>query len=226
MRPRIGITTSYNDGKQSIDHYYIQAIESAGGLPLIAPMLTTADSAQAFASILDGLVITGGPGITRGLVGALPQDLSPVDPVRDKSDRLIYEAFIDQRPMLGICYGMQFINAMHGGTIFADVTHQQSNTINHSNGRGAEPHFVNITEGTQLARTLDTSKIKVNTYHIQAVEKIGEGLQVSATAPDGIIEGIESSDGRIIGVQFHPERMGDSMKPLFKDFVARCRVVS
>ncbi|MGB7340244.1 MAG: gamma-glutamyl-gamma-aminobutyrate hydrolase family protein [Phototrophicaceae bacterium] len=223
MRPRIGITTSYNDGKQSIDHYYIQAIEAAGAVPIIAPMLTTQDTAQAFASILDGLIITGGPGITRGLIGDLPEDLSPVDPIRDESDRLIYEAFAEQRPLLGICYGMQFINAMHGGTIFADVTQQQSHAINHSNGRGADPHFVNIVEGTKLYRTLDTSKIKVNTYHIQAVDSVGEGLRVSATAPDGIIEAIESSDGRIMGVQFHPERMGDSMMPLFKDFVARCQ---
>jgi len=223
MKPRIGITTSYKDGTQSISHYYIQAIEAAGGVPIIAPMLETDEAAEAFAEILDGLVMTGGPGITRGLVGELPEDLSAVDPVRDSGDERIYRAFAEKRPMLGICYGMQFINAMHGGTIYADVNKQHSNSMNHSDGRGAEPHFVNIVENTSLYRVLDTPKIKVNTYHIQALETVGDGLTVSATAPDGIIEGIESNDGRIIGVQFHPERMGDSMKPLFRDFIERCK---
>ena len=118
---------------------------------------------------------------------------------------------------------MQFINAMHGGTIYADVTKQHNNADNHSDGRGAEPHFVNIVEQSALYRSLNTPKIKVNTYHIQALETVGDGLTVSATAPDGVIEGIESSDGRVIGVQFHPERMGASMIPLFRDFIARCK---
>ncbi|MEO1287078.1 MAG: gamma-glutamyl-gamma-aminobutyrate hydrolase family protein [Chloroflexota bacterium] len=223
MKPKIGITTSYNDGKQSIHHSYIQAIESAGGIPIIAPMLSDEETAQAFASLLDGLVMTGGPGITRGLVGDLPDDLPPVDPVRDTSDELIYRAFAESRPMLGICYGMQFINAMHGGTIYGDLQKEQSGSINHSSGRGAEPHFVEIASDSNLYQSLETLKIKVNTYHIQALASVGDNLRVSATAPDGTIEAIESNDGRFIGVQFHPERMGDSMMPLFKDFVARCR---
>ncbi len=223
MKPRIGITTSYKDDTQSVSHYYVRAIESAGGIPIIAPMLETDETAEAFAEILDGLVMTGGPGITRGLIGNLPDDIAPVDPVRDAGDERIYRAFAGKRPLLGICYGMQFINAMHGGTIYADVTKQHAHADNHSNGRGADPHFVNIAENTSLYQSLNTPKIKVNTYHIQALETVGEGLKVSATAPDGVIEGIETSDGRILGVQFHPERMGDSMMPLFRDFIARCQ---
>lgn len=223
MTARIGITTSYKDGTQSVSHYYIQAIEKAGGTPLIAPMFATDSAAQDFASLIDGLVMTGGPGITRGLVGALPDDINPVDAIRDSSDERLYRAFAEQRPILGICYGMQFINAMRGGEIYADVQQQQAHAFNHSDGRGAEAHFINIDQGSMLYHSLDTLQIKVNTYHIQALKTVGQGLKVSATAPDGVIEGVESTDGRIIGVQFHPERMGESMMPLFRDFVARCR---
>ena len=221
-RKRIGITTSYNNGTQSVDHAYIQAIEAAGGLPIIVPMLSTAEAARAFSGLLDGLVITGGPGITRGLVGQLPDDLGPVDDVRDTADRLIYDTFADdERPVLGICYGMQFINAAAGGTLYGDLSQHVAGASQHSPKRGGQPHPVRIQPGTRL-HTLLGAEITANTYHLQALAEVGDGLRVTATSPDGVIEGIESDDGRLIGVQFHPERMTDVTAPLFADFVARC----
>jgi putative glutamine amidotransferase len=222
MRPRIGITTSYNDGTQKLSHYYVQAIEAAGGLPIIVPMLESNDAALELASLLDGLLMTGGPGITRGLVGNLPADLPPVDAVRDRSDERIYRAIVN-RPIFGICYGMQFVNAMHGGTIYADVNQAQPEALKHSTERGAEAHFIHIEQDSILYDILDTTDINVNTYHIQALATVGEGLHVSARASDGVIEAIESTGGRIMGMQFHPERMGDSMLPLFHDFVKKCQ---
>lgn len=222
MKPRIGITTSYNDGTQKLNHYYVQAVEAAGGLPIIVPMLESDDAAVEFASLLDGLLMTGGPGITRGLVGELPEDLAPVDAVRDSSDERIYCA-MGNRPIFGICYGMQFINAMHGGTLYGDLNQSLPDALLHSNGRGAEPHFIHIEQDSRLHNILDTTDINVNTYHIQSVATVGEGLHISAKASDGVIEAIESADGRIMGMQFHPERMGESMLPLFRDFVDKCR---
>jgi len=220
-RPRIGITTSYNNGKQSVSHYYVDAIEAAGGLPLLVPMVQNTESMRDFTALLDGLVITGGPGITRGLIGDLPADLPPVEPTRDRADELAYDAMQD-KPVLGICYGMQFINAMAGGRIYSDIVEHIGGAIVHSHERGGTDHPVYF-EQNSLLHDLFGDELTVNTYHKQAIATVGNDLTIVGRGPDGVIEAIESPDGRVIGVQFHPERMIDRTHPLFKDFVDRCR---
>lgn len=206
-RPRIGIATSFQQGEQQIALAYIHAIEKAGGLPLIIPYLTDEQALTALVQSLDGLLMTGGPAIQTRMLGEKPDDLGETDPLRLKMDALIFEVFqATGKPFLGICYGMQFLNAALGGTIFADVHQNRAGTALHSNRRGATTHDVLIHPETQLRKILGTDHVMVNTRHIQAVCDVGAGLRVSATAPDGVIEAIEDETGRLIGVQFHPER--------------------
>lgn len=220
MTVKIGITTSLNDGEQRLDRRYIQAIERAGGLPMIVPMMDGLDHLDAFADLLDGLVITGGPAVTDGLVGALPEDLGRTDPARVRADKRVLQRFLhNRRPVLGICYGMQLLNAQFGGTIYADVEHQQPGTLVHAKQRGGTTHPLVIDPTSHLYECLGRDQLDVNTRHVQAVERVGRGLRVSATAPDGVIEAIESADGRLMGMQFHPERMPDDMAPLFTRLV-------
>ncbi len=223
-RPRIGITTSFNEGEQRVDHRYVQAIERAGGLPIIIPMLGDDEATELLAGMLDGLVVTGGPAVVDGLVGSLPDDISPTDPVRLASDKRILASFLNRRkPVLGICYGMQLANALNGGQIYADVEQQKDGSAVHSQKRGGTVHDILVEPETILQSILGTAGIEVNTRHIQAIMTLGSGYRIAALAPDAVIEAIESIDGAFIGVQFHPEQMGAKGAPLFSYLVDRAK---
>ena len=216
--PIIGITTSLkmdrngNASEQSLGYAYVHAIERAGGCPLILPMPESQATLKPVLDLIDGLVIVGGPGMTDGLIGPLPDDMPPVAPQRMQADTWAFEFAREKGlPILGICYGMQFANARFGGTIYADVQNQlgvAGHSPKRNDGKDIR-HPVILEPGTHLERLVGHAgrEIEVNSYHIQGVERIGDGLRLTARSADGVIEGIESEDGRICGVQFHPERL-------------------
>ncbi len=218
MAARIGITTSFEASENRLDHQYVRAVEKVGGLPILVPVL---DSAATIVPVLDGLLIPGGPAVTQGLVGMLPNDLAAADPRHTASVTAVLQACVAVgKPVLGICYGMQLMNAVAGGSIYGDVEREMANAVVHSDKRGAECHALLLSRGSWLHRILGTDATTVNTRHLQAVATPGAGYLVSATAPDGVVEAIEDATGSMIGVQFHPERMGTAMRPLFAHFVA------
>ena len=218
----IGITTSFKDGEQRLDRRYVTAIEEAGGVPVLLP---TTDADATFETLLnqiDALVVPGGPAVTEGLTGPVPDDLESLDGLRADSDQRWMEAcWRTGRPILGICYGMQRLNALAGGTIYGDVEAEHDGARTHSQKRGGTTHPVTLAEGSSLRRWLDTDTLTVNTRHLQAVASLGNGFSVAATAPDGVIEAIEHENGRLVGVQFHPERMGAVTQPLFRTLIER-----
>ena len=125
---------------------------------------------------------------------------------------------MNTKPVLGICYGMQLINAVRGGTIFADVQRQLDLNEQHSSKRGAGRHPLIISKSSHLNGIVGDQSVSVNTHHIQAIAAAGNHLRVSATSPDGVIEAIETDDGRILGVQFHPEKSQTIGLQILKNF--------
>ena len=218
MNPLIGITTSLESGQQRLDLDYVQCVEIAGGVPVLLPMVQDAGMAEQVCASLAGLLIPGGPGITMNMAGSLPEALPPVDARRWHSDVFYWKAAGTRNlPVLGICYGMQLMNVLCGGTLYADVERQHPGAMVHSEKRGAKTHPVKVKPDSYLNRLVRTSELQVNSRHLQAVEHPGAGLEVSARSPDGVIEAIESPDGRYLGVQFHPEKI--PLRPLFSHLV-------
>lgn len=191
---------------------------------MIVPIVDRPETLKAIVSELDALVITGGPAVTDGLLGKLPGDIREADPARTAADRAILQAFLrSERPVLGVCYGMQLINAFFGGTIYADVQRQHPGSLIHSEKRGGSEHAVSFEPGSWLEKLIGQTTGSVNTRHIQAVADPGHSVVVTCRAEDDVIEGIETADGRIVGVQFHPELMVDRALPLFSHLIDYAR---
>ena len=203
-QPKIGLinTWAFLD-----DH--IRCILDAGGLPVMLPVAAGAENAPHYVDMLDGLLIPGGEDVTPFLYGQ-----EPVPQVklirRDKDDfemALIRAAVAQHKPVFGICRGQQLINVTLGGTLVQDVPTQGGSISHHQDGAIPDEllHSVEIEKDSHLYKLFGKTRLEVNTYHHQAVKEAAPDLRVVATAPDGIVEAIESKDGYVFGVQWHPE---------------------
>lgn len=212
---------------------YAESISAAGAIPLLMPYLEARQNDEAyireFLNLADGVVLPGGSDIDPALYGSYPQkNLGSITPERDRWELKILKIAKEMgKPILGICRGFQLINVFYGGSLKVDVCGNSVETkIPHMASmvpKYYKTHKLNIKPGTRLAEVFAASEIAVNSFHHQAVDKVGNNLKVSAVAPDGFVEGIEDSDyPYLVGVQWHPEMMA-TREPvqlkLFEDFV-------
>jgi len=215
--PRIavaGVTRQWDGAPRvGVNAAYVRAVLAAGGLPVIfVPDFTPEQTIELFGDC-DGLLLTGGEDVDPSHYGAAPHPrLGTVDPRRDADElALVAEARARELPILAICRGIQLLDVAMGGTLYQDLPSQRPGNIEHDSPspRDVRSHPVNIVEHSRLAQILDATHLDVNSLHHQAVDRVGEGLVVTATAPDGVIEGIESSDPHewIVAVQWHPEEL-------------------
>jgi putative glutamine amidotransferase len=187
---------------------YAAKIAQAGGLPV---MLTAAAPVDDLAERLDGLLLTGGSDVAPACYGAEEDpDLGTVEPERDEFELGLLEAVTAlDRPVLGICRGLQVINVWAGGTLHQHVPEH----LQLDQPPAERIHTVKIDPATSYGLRYP-EEISVNTYHHQTVDEVGKGLAVVGRAPDGVIEMIEHEDHRIVAVQWHPELL-DDLDPSF-----------
>lgn len=229
-KPLIGITANYTDGDASLrDRYYTQ-IADAGGVPVIIPPLADKDIIINTLDNIDALLLTGGADHNPLWSGQQPQPgLHNINQARDLPELLATRLACNrQMPILGICRGMQTIAIALGGEVCQDIPHTPK-LIKHSQeaDRTEPTHSVDIEPDSALHGIFGTDRIFVNSFHHQAVTSPGKGMRITATAPDGTAEAMESTCHKpVIGVQWHPEWMGADGMPLFRWLVDEARLFS
>ena len=229
-KPLIGITANYTDGDASLrDRYYTQ-IADAGGVPVIIPPLADKDIIINTLDNIDALLLTGGADHNPLWSGQQPQPgLHNINQARDLPELLATRLACNrQMPILGICRGMQTIAIALGGEVCQDIPHTPK-LIKHSQeaDRTEPTHSVDIEPASALHDIFGTDRIFVNSFHHQAVTSPGKGMRITATAPDGTAEAMESTCHKpVIGVQWHPEWMGADGLPLFRWLVDEARLFS
>lgn len=206
----------------------VDALSAAGLLSIILPYNEKAD-AKDYVSSFDGLVIPGGPNMSPKFYGEEP--LWCIGATYEKRDKfeveLIKAAMAAEKPIFGICRGLQVINVALGGSLWQDMQVQcPSITIQHMQKTPVTlaTHSIEIEPGSRLHSILGNS-CRVNSFHKEGVKKLGEGLAVTARSADGCIEAFESKDNDLItAVQWHPENMAadrKDMAALFAHFAER-----
>ena len=220
-RPMIGLTGNCADIDVTIRNYYHKQIVAAGGVPVIIPPVADKDVIINTLERLDAIILTGGADYNPLWAGEEPSaKLHHINAQRDLPELLITRlAYNRNIPMLGICRGIQTLAMALDGKVIQDISETTPNTIKHSQDADTcEPtHSVSVAEGSMLHDVYGKDKLYVNSFHHQAVGDCGPKFIVTAKANDGVVEAIESSEYRkIMGVQWHPECMGDDGQPLFK----------
>ena len=220
-RPMIGLTGNCADIDVTIRNYYHKQIVAAGGVPVIIPPVDDKNVIINTLERLDAIILTGGADYNPLWAGEEPSaKLHHINAQRDLPELLITRlAYNRNIPMLGICRGIQTLAMALDGKVIQDISETIPNTIKHSQDADTcEPtHSVSVAEGSMLHDVYGKDKLYVNSFHHQAVGDCGPKFIVTAKASDGVVEAIESSEYRkIMGVQWHPECMGDDGQPLFK----------
>src|SRR5829696_34397 len=219
MRPLIGVTTSElrpsgagtlrRQGEpahpeMALGMTYLQAIERAGAVPVVLPPCVS--DLESLISRLDGVCLSGGPDLDPEAYGASERhtELGPTEPSLDAFELALAGAALERgMPLLGICRGAQALNVACGGSLHQHLPgHRQSEPGSRAS------HEIEVLAGTRLAALIGAGPVAVNSFHHQAVDRVGHGLRVAAFAADGTVEAIEGA-GFSVGVQWHAEALAD-----------------
>lgn len=227
-KPIIGVMPLVDDEKDSLWMVpgYLKGLEQAGGIPFIFPLTSYKEDIEVLMEKVDGILLTGGHDVSPSLYHQ--NVLFPVETSkeRDEMESMVLEiALKSDKSVLGICRGIQFLNAYLGGTLYQDLPHQYVTCIDHhqSPPYDVSQHTVDIIKGTPLYELLDCDSLAVNSYHHQAIYELSEQLKPMAISSDGLIESVYKPDSSFVwAVQWHPEfnyNVEKSSRLIFSAFI-------
>ena len=212
MKPTVGVMPLWDDKIESIWMLpgYMDGINQAGGLPVIFPFSTDVQEVNQLISICDGFLFTGGHDVSPDLYHKNPlPGLVDCCRKRDIMETLVLRKALEaDKPVLGICRGIQFINVALGGTLYQDIPSQHPSDVeHHQHAPYDDPiHEVIVEMDSPLHNCLGIEQLSVNSYHHQAVKKVADELKIMAVSPDGLVEALYKPDCRFLwAVQWHPE---------------------
>lgn len=227
-RPVVGITTNYEGIDATVRSAYYRQILRAGGTPLLIPPVADIPTILSTLDTVDAVLLTGGGDFNPLWNGDEPvPGLHNINRERDLPELMLTRfAYDRQMPLLGICRGIQTLAIALDGHVVQDMPHTEQLLKHSQDADREEPtHSVSIFPQTTLHSIYNADRIYVNSFHHQAIDVPGSRLRTSAKAPDGTIEAIESSEHKaVLGVQWHPEWLGDDGLPLFRWLVDEARL--
>lgn len=238
MKPLIGILANlapidsgaFNGLERvHLPNSYVHAVEKAGGVPVVIPVNTNVENIKAQVEAMDGIIISGGEDVNPIIYKEEPvKELGYIYPTIDEFDiEAINVALELDKPILGICRGLQVLNVALGGSLYQDLKYVKGSNIKHN--QQTKPylgtHCIDIKENSILKEIIN-EKVLVNSYHHQSIKTLGNKLKPIAYSNDGVIEAIQKENQKfVLGVQWHPELMVDnseSMLNIFKRFISEC----
>lgn len=211
-KPIIGVMPLVDRERESLWMLpgYFDLVTEAGGIPVMLPLVSDPEDIGQLADRCDSLLFSGGHDVSPSMYREKPvPELGPVCEERDRMEATALEKALEKdKPVLGICRGIQLINAALGGTLYQDLPTMRPSDVCHRQERpyDSPSHDVTLPEGSPLAVLTGRNVLHVNSCHHQAVRDLAPGLTAMAYAPDGIIEAVACPDHRFLwAVQWHPE---------------------
>ena len=228
----IGLIPLYDDERESYWMLpgYMRVIEECGALPIMLPLTDDEEELRKAYALCNGLLLTGGHDISPSLYGKKPTEkCGTICSLRDKMESLLLSwALDDDMPVLGICRGIQFINAFLGGDLYQDLPSEHGTGIEHhmSPPYDRTAHRIEVMEDTLLSDIIGAGDHEVNSYHHQAVRNVPDSVEVMAVSEDGIIESISVKEKSfVVGVQWHPEfsyEKDENSRKIVRAFIDAC----
>ena len=215
MKPVVGVMPLWDDDKDSLWMLpgYLEGLEEAGMLPLILPLTDDEEDLAQLMDMCDGFLFTGGHDVSPEVYGETPlEGLIAACEGRDRMEAIVLRKAIEEdKPLLGICRGIQYVNAALGGTLYQDLDLQHPSDIEHHQQPPYDVpiHEVTVLKESPLYACLQKEQLGVNSYHHQAIKDLAPDLKEMAVSPDGLIEAVYLPGHRFLwAVQWHPEFFG------------------